>query len=245
MLQGCIAQLSQRMGKDRWKQGNAVARFLLPGAFLLGGAALRDYPLTATTCATALTSLAIGVDVKNEGKLKFLTTGTGLLLSAIPLSIYRAWNSSGSTCLGYAANGLISSASIALYISLWVKYGHTFNKKVVASELSNLLFPVICYAIQKAAPPSLATVGIGATVLGALYFSHRQKDKIYLQSIAYGTAFALVPTAVVGAWKSLNWSDRLLYSSGALLNLTPLILTPFAIYQTVRKKTDDQHLISD
>lgn len=231
MLQGCIAKFSPRIGKDSLKKGGAIARFLFPGAFLLGGMALRDTPLTATTCTTALACLAIGADIQATNKLGSLPIGTGLLLSAIPLSVYRAWNSSsGPLSLGYAANGLIASAWTAFYTYSWLK-DEQIEKKMLITHLSNLFFPVICYAIQKAAPSSFATVGIGATVWGALFFSHTQNDKISLQAIAYGTACALVPTAVVGAWKSLNWSDRLLYSGGALLNLTPLILTPIALYQ--------------
>lgn len=235
MLSACTASISKKMGKNDLEKGVAIARFLFPGALLLSGMALRDYPLTATTCTTAFACLAIGADIKTGHELRSLPIGTALLLSAIPLSIYRAWNSTTPACWGYAANGLVASAWVGFYTYLWTQDRH-IDKEMLASQLSNLLFPVICYAIQKAAPSSLATVGIGATVLGALYFSHTQNDKIELQSIAYGTAFALVPTAVVGAWKSANWSDQLLYSGGALINLTPLILTPIAIYQKVQKK---------
>lgn len=222
--------LTDRIGWTRFERRSAIARFLLPGAFLLGGAMLRDYPLSGTSCATAFACLAIGAELVTDHEVALLSTGTGLLLSIAPLSLYRSWNSSPPLSWGYLTNGLVASAWLAIYPYLLTEQVAR-EQEVAARQLPNISFIAICCAIQKAAPLSLATVGIGAAIWAALFLSHKREDEIDLQSIAYGTGCALLPTAMVGAWTSLNWSDQLLYSGGALLNLSSLLLAPWIIYK--------------
>lgn len=68
------------------------SKLLLPTLVLVGGWALRDRPLIATTSLILLASLATYSDIKSHGQLRTFETGVSLILPGTLLSIYNGYS---------------------------------------------------------------------------------------------------------------------------------------------------------
>lgn len=212
---------------------DALVHLLLPSLILLEAAAFQDYPLTAMAATTGLALLAIGHHPLPDNPA--IPTAMSAIFSVAGVALYRSWSSWSDKGLALFANSslaLITAALGATYAWMGCKLAHQMHKEgafedqraktATLSHLLRLLFPMLCFAIHKIAPPAYGSVGVGAASLGALLLSNRYNpasDELHIQPLALGTALAALPLALNGLIQTGSWSDRLLFGGGALLQV--------------------------
>lgn len=138
-------------------------------------------------------------------------------LGIVPLSLYRLWNGTGWSRLGYAANALVSSLFASAYICSLRNRNRDLKDRLI-------LLPAIAFGIYKAEllPPQFALIGLGLT--NWLAGSSGEEEHRFL---AKGVALvALIPAihSCYGAFQSSNLDNQLLFGGAAAIHAARLFL---------------------